>query len=202
MAQQDIFADILKRAAAAGITSAKTADARDWFRDTAQSVTRRINEQSLVSKAPQDRLKSRILPGRLYMFSYDPKHKQELPYYDKFPVIFPIQPAKDGFLGINFHYLPHVYRARLMDALYTTASDQRMDDNTRLRISYSVLQAAAKFRYFKPCIKHYLNSHVKSRFLFVPPTEWELALFLPLERFIKANKQTVYSDVRRQLLKR
>jgi hypothetical protein len=56
--------------------------------------------------------------GKMYTFFYDPKHKETLPYYDLFPLIFVVGPAAGGFLGINLHYLPPVLRAKLMDSLY------------------------------------------------------------------------------------
>ena len=74
-----------------------------------------------------------------------------------------------------------------------------MDETTRLRINYKILSNAARFRFFKPCIKHYLNIQVKSRFLFVEPRQWETALFLPLERFEGATKQQVWKDSRRKI---
>ena len=42
--------------------------------------------------------------GLLNMFFYDPKMKKKLPYYDRFPLILPIETYSNGFLGINFHY--------------------------------------------------------------------------------------------------
>ena len=44
--------------------------------------------------------------GKLNMFFYDPKFKKTLPYYDTFPLVLPLEAYSDGFLGINFHYLP------------------------------------------------------------------------------------------------
>ena len=81
-----------------------------------------------------------------------------------------------------------------MDALYKTATTQELDDTTRLKISYQILQQAARYRFFKPCIKRYLISHVKSRFFYVEPKEWEMALFLPLDRFVGSNKARIYRD--------
>jgi hypothetical protein len=83
-----------------------------------------------------------------------------------------------------------------MDALYAAASTQELDETTRLKISYNILQQASKYRFFNPCIKRYLISHVKSRFFYIEPTEWEMALFLPIDRFVGANKTRVYRDSR------
>jgi hypothetical protein len=130
----------------------------------------------------------------MYMFYYDAKHKETLPYFDRFPMIFPYKKVKGGFMGINMHYLPHVLRAKLMDSLYDIASNDKYDETTKLRISYNVLNSAAKYKWFKPCIKHYLTSQVRSRFIYVYPAEWDIALFLPLERFDGATKSQVWKD--------
>jgi hypothetical protein len=169
-----------------------------WLREQALGVRNVSNVKALVSQQ-SDRLVSQLTVGRMYMFAYDPKTKDDLPYYDKFPLIFPFRRVQGGFYGINMHYLPHVLRARLMDNLYTLANNTNKDDTTKLRLSYQLLDSAAKFRYFKPCVKHYLNTQVKSRFLWIPANQWETALFLPLERFTGATKQQVWRDSRRMV---
>jgi hypothetical protein len=135
----------------------------------------------------------------MYAFFYDPKHKQTLPFYDRFPLIFPVERAPGGFFGINMHYLHPRMRATLMDALYTVTSNKKYDETTRLRISMALLQNASKYRFFKPTLKHYLTRHVRSRFLIVESSEWDIALFLPTERFEKASKSKVWKDSRDQI---
>ena len=172
-------------------------NSRMWLREQAQSVRQVNNPRNMLQK--NERLVTNIGIGRMYLFMYDPKTKDDLPYFDRFPLIFPFQKVTGGFYGVNMHYLPHILRARLMDALYTVANNKANDDTTKLRLSYQVLDSASKFRYFKPCVKHYLNNHVKSRFLWVPAEQWDTALFLPLERFVGANKQQVWRDSRRMV---
>lgn len=178
--------------------SVRTENATMWLREQAKGVRAVSNVKALVNQQ-SDRLVSQLTVGRMYMFAYDPKTKDDLPYYDKFPLIFPFRRVSGGFYGINMHYLPHMLRARLMDNLYTLANNTNKDDTTKLRLSYEMLNSAAKFRYFKPCVKHYLNSHVKSRFLWIPANQWDTALFLPLERFTGATKQQVWRDSRRMV---
>lgn len=178
--------------------SKRTDSATTWLREQAMGVRNVSNVKALVNQQ-SDRLVSQLTVGRMYMFAYDPKTKDDLPYYDKFPLIFPFRRVQGGFYGINMHYLPHMLRARLMDNLYTLANNTNKDDTTKLRLSYQLLDSAAKFRYFKPCVKHYLNTQVKSRFLWIPANQWETALFLPLERFTGATKQQVWRDSRRMV---
>ncbi len=39
--------------------------------------------------------------GVMNLFGYDPKHKATLPYYDRFPLILPLDPAKGGFIWLK-----------------------------------------------------------------------------------------------------
>ncbi len=191
-----VFDDLLAKGVRAGEIPARTDSARDWYRNRAR--TTRVTPDRLI-RSDRERLTSRVMIGRMYHFFYDPKHKKTLPYYDRFPLIFPFKRVRGGFLGINLHYLPLRLRAKLMDELYTLSRDNRYDENTRLRISYNILNGAAKYKYFKPCVKHYLTPHVKSRFLEVYAAEWDIALFLPTERFVGANKRAVHADSRKMI---
>lgn len=166
-------------------------DSRDWYREKAREVAR-VNEKKLIA-AHTELQRTRPMPGYMYMFAYDAKHKETLPYYDRFPLVFPFSVDADGFLGMNLHYLPHLLRARLMDALYNLSTNQKFDEKTKLRMSYDLLNGSAKYKYFRPCVKRYLFSQLQTRFLLVPSNEWDIALFLPLERFT-VNKRQVYTD--------
>ena len=176
----------------AGITP-RTKESREWFMKKASNL-RSINRTNLMQEAPVKR-KSNNVTGRMYMFFYDPKHKDTLPYYDVFPLVFVIGPAKDGFLGLNLHYLPPLLRAKFLDALMDIQG-RNLTDNTKLDLSYELLKKTSKLKYYKPCLKHYLNKHVQSKFAEVPAPEWEIATFLPTADWRKRNRQKVYNDSR------
>jgi len=169
-----------------------------WLRKQASSMKKYTTGSIIDTAAPFRKVTtlSGNSIGRMYMFVYDPKTKEQLPYYDTFPLIFPIEFYKDGMLGINLHYLSPVLRAKLMDQLYDTINNDKYDSTTKLRISYRLLAAASRYQYFKPCIKRYLFSHVRSPFISINPKEWDYALMLPTERFVKASKDTVFADSR------
>lgn len=187
-----VFDTILNKGVRAGEIPARTATSRDWYRKTAQEH-KTVNERQLMVNG-NERLTTRPIVGSMYMYYYDPKHKATLPYYDAFPLVFPYKKVEGGFMGINLHYLPLPLRAKLMDALYDVSNNERYDETTRLKLNYNVLNSTAKFKYFKPCIKHYLTDQMRSKFLYVYPSEWDMALFLPLERFRGASKQKVWAE--------
>lgn len=191
MANFTIFADLINQGQSSGFAAARDKQSREWFRNKASEITR-IDQRTILGD--KDRFAGRPLPGEMYLFSYDPKTKDELPYYDRLPLIFPFRIVGNSMYGINMHYLPPMYRAQLMDALYNLTSDKKYDQTTRLRLTYDILNRASKFRFFKPCVKQYLNSHIRSRLIKIQATEWDMALFLPLERFQKATKQRVFKE--------
>lgn len=135
-----------------------------------------------------------ILPGGLYMFFYDPKHKDTLPYYDRFPMVFPWKKTEDGFIGLNLHYLPYGYRVKLMDKLLQFKQNTKMDENTRLKFSWGLIDGVAKFAPAKPCVKQYLTSHVKSPFLQINAVDWPTAMMMPVERFVGSSKERVWQE--------
>jgi len=199
-----VFDTILQQGVAAGEVPARTRAARDWFRETASSFRTTPNEllRGAAEAEGGSALTGRTFPGRMYTFFYDPKTKRDLPYYDRFPLIFKIKNIDGGFLGINMHYLPPQLRARLMDALYPLATNRKYDETTRLRLTYEILNSATKYRFFKPTIKKYLNSNVRSRYIQINANQWDMALFLPTERFVKKNKNFVWRESRQAIRRR
>jgi hypothetical protein len=194
-----IFDNILIQGARQGIIPARTVAAREWYRSAAGKLMTNITPGVFEKRTDEARKVSSMEFGYMYAFKYDPKTKNDLPYYDTFPLVFPVRMDSDGFLGINFHYLPPVLRAKLMNALYSTLTNKKYDDTTKVKISYSILQSASKYRYFKPMLKKYLRSHVRSQFLEVQVNEWDIAIFLPTESFRKADTGRVWEESRKQI---
>ena len=194
-----IFDNILIQGARQGIIPARTVAARDWYRSAAGKLMSNISPSVFEKRTDEARKVSSMEFGYMYAFKYDPKTKNDLPYYDTFPLIFPVRMDSDGFLGINFHYLPPVLRAKLMNALYSTLTNKKYDDTTKVKISYSILQSASMYRYFKPMLKKYLRSQVRSQFLEVQVNEWDIAIFLPTESFRKADTGRVWEESRKKI---
>ena len=146
----------------------------DWYRKQVNSMTT-PGAKSLINKG-----KATLRPkyGVMNLFGYDPKYKATLPYYDKFPLIFPIEPAKGGFIGINFHYLPFGARVAFLKQLSQYSSDKNFDKRTRYMIDW------VNNPYFRKTTKRYLNSQVRTSFLNVPADEMAIAIFLPVARFV------------------
>ena len=173
----------------AGI-QARTDEARDWFRAKVKQLGK-INRQQLLQDEALIR-KSRTMMGHMYMYYYDPKHRETLPYYDAFPLTIMVERAPGGFYGLNLHYLKPNTRAIFLDKLTDTLTNDKYDETTRFRAKYNLLSSVRKFKEFQPCFKHYLSSQIDSKIVLVQPPEWEIAIFLPTEQFVKAKKTQVW----------
>jgi hypothetical protein len=134
----------------------------------------------------------------MYFYFYDPKTKDTMPYYDRFPLVIPIESYNDGFLGLNLHYIAPKYRMALLDKLSVTASNKTYDEKTKLRLNYKYLANASRVFEATPCIKRYLFSQIQSRFLEITADEWDIAALLPMESFVGASTSKVYAESEEQ----
>ncbi len=184
---------IQKSLAKEGLTP-RTNAAREWLRSKVKSLN--PTPQSLMRD--RERLRNNSFIGRMYFYFYDPKHKDTLPYYDRFPLVIPIERYSDGFLGLNLHYIHPRQRIILLDKLSDTASNKKFDAKTKLRLSYDYLRRASTAFEAMPCIKRYLYTHVTSRFLEISADEWDIAALLPMDTFVNASESKVYAESRKK----
>lgn len=192
-----LFTSMIDKGLKSGQVPAKTEQAREWYRNTAAKI-KSLNEKSFFNGDPS-RLVSNPVLGSMYMFFYYPKHAETLPYYDTFPLVFPFEKADGGFLGLNMHYLPPQFRAKLMDGLYEYANNTKYNESTKLAMNYQLMKTVAKISFFEPCVKRYLKFQMRSKFMYIAPNEWDIALFLPTERFQKATTAKVWKDSKKQI---
>lgn len=135
--------------------------------------------------------------GWLFNYHYQPKYADTLPYYDIFPLTLILEVRGMSFLGLNFHYLSPFDRASFFDLLYRYKTIDEELQTLTINMSYSILKSQSNLSYYKPCIKKYLFSHVQGAFNSIPPTEWDIAMFLPTESFRKQSKEYVWDESKR-----
>jgi hypothetical protein len=165
-----------------------------WFEQQVLLLSKKGITPNKMLKNDPSAAKTTIIPGNMYMFMYDAKNKETLPYWDKFPLVFPFKAVKGGFYGLNLHYLPYRLRAILMDRLLQFKNNSKFDETTKLKYSWDLISSASKFNLAKPCVKHYLMPHVRSPFVKINSEDWTTALMLPVERFVGATSSSVWSD--------
>ena len=127
-------------------------------------------------------------------FKYDPKLKFELDYYDQYPLILVLKLYADGFLGLNFHYLRAIDRAIFMNSLYKYQGEKEFQ--TIINIKYEKLVGADTMRYYKPCIKRYRYKNISPKIAIIDPHLWDIALFLPTEKFVSKKQRSTSNKFR------
>lgn len=156
--------------------------ALDWFDSKVQASSNSIRTRLL---AASENHTSSTVTGKMFLFRYDPKYKHTLPIYDIYPLVFPIEMYKNGFLGLNIHYLTSYEREAFLNRLLKYATATHLTERSRLRLSYDLIASTKVLASpARPCIKRYLYSHVRTHFVEIPATEWDRVVVLPIEKFI------------------
>jgi hypothetical protein len=116
----------------------------------------------------------RLKIGDLITFEYDAKYGEELPYWDRFPLVYVTKIHRDGWTGMNVHYLHPRMRARLFYDLDKNSID--IIDNEMNSL----------------CTKRYLAANTRTATKRSPKEFWEIAVQLPFEKFEKKSNNTVW----------
>ena len=176
---------------------AKGKQAMSWFKDivkkTRAAAFPAATGRSDIMSDRNTGVQAMPTIGRLYLFQYDAKWKDILPYWDVWPLIFLFDLAANGFYGINLHYLPPNARIDLMLRLIKAQGGSgNLTEKYKLKLSYNIITSYPPAR---PCIKRYLFSHVQGRgFYGIKGEDWSYAASLPLHKFKGASETTVWGD--------
>ncbi len=99
--------------------------------------------------------------GHLFMFEYTAKMKH-LPYYDKNPLVYVVKASQTEFFGANLHY---------------------MNPKKRIQIVQKLMKGRIDIP--KVCFHKYLQNHVDGLLLDLAADEWDTAILLPTEDFVR-----------------
>ena len=185
------MANMLEQINRIGQASKNETKPASWYKNQIRQLgLGTIDTQRLMKEG---NLTSRALPGFMYLFKYDPKDKN-IPYYDMFPLVIPFRRVNEGFIGINFHYLPFPIRLNILKEFEKYASDKNLNERTRVRLNYRLIESSRVFRFVNPAIRRYNNQQLRTRLLTIPFKDWNVASQLPVQRFRKATMETAIRD--------
>ena len=167
----------------------------EWFKKVITGFT---SNQAWLTNNKVGKIVGRPALGRLHFFYYDAKLKATLPYWDKFPLVIPLNYYQDGFLGLNLHYLPPGARLAFFESLMELQSKKGFfdkiksklfgrsyDNRSHMAVTYPLLRDTSRYSPYSQCIKRYLTAHVRSPYLDIEPTYWEEVVALPVQQFQK-----------------
>lgn len=176
-----LFDKLSREMTAAGIKP-RSAEARAWLGGKLAKLRMPADRSNVLNDAK--RISPKAFVGRMYTYQYDPKLKDILPVWDKFPLVIPIEMYADGFLGINLHYLDPYSRLVLLDRLGDFVNNDKYDDTTKFRLSYDLLNKSKRYKLIQDCLKRYLLTHIVSSVIYIEPNNWETAIFLPTQKMV------------------
>lgn len=165
-------------------------------RNSRRSVSWLINK---IKQAAGSKDLTRTVPkiGGMYLYVYDAKTKDKLPFWDASPLVVPVKFEPGGFAGINFHYIPLQERLILFRLLAGMRSNK---SKKYIRITYAKLKTLSG-SYWKFAYKRYLYAHLRTKLLAIESSEWQDALTLPVANFQKTTQLGVrrfYTQFRRK----
>lgn len=149
-----------------------------WFADT-------------VKKSVRSHTVSRPMPGRIYAYAYDAKHKDTLAYWDRFPLIIYLGMGKQGsstlMYGLNLHYIPPKARQQFLEELLKQYSNTpTITNKTKFKIDWSKVKG---FKGADLMIKAYLPGHIQGSLAEIKPADWANIIALPLQQFMSKGKR-------------
>lgn len=168
-----------------------------WYTKQVQDTLKFGNKRDaeLLIRGGLKGRRAKTQQGFMYLFGYQAKHADKLPYWDKFPMVLPFSIDEKGFLGFNIHYLPYRTRSILLQRILEFATNERMDYTTRIKISWKLVQGFAKLEALQYCVKRYLWTHVRTNFRQIPPEDWGVVALLPIQQFVGvSNPAKVWSE--------
>mgnify|MGYP001033262683 CR=1 FL=1 len=178
-----LFERYIEKAKEADIDPRGSKESIQWF----SRVVRKDRVINDITKITEGLDKPRFKPGEMMTYSYNPKTKDKLDFYDEHPLIIFLDKTKDGWYGLNLHYLSPSIRAKVFEEL-------EYGNKGLARVAYSL----SKNPKTEACLKRYLARHVVSKPKVVPKTMWEIAIALPFEKFIKESNKTVWNLSKRK----
>ena len=153
-----------------------------WYRSAvkaeASSYNKNFNKYILKEKSDNigaveeqdaNELRRYTVQGHMYMFEYKAKMKH-LPYFDKFPLVYVLKASRSEFWGLNLHYLK---------------------PKKRIQATKKLMQGRIDFP--KKCFHKYLQPHVEGLLLDLAASEWDTAILLPTEDFVKETNGLTFS---------
>ena len=157
-----------------------------WYRNKIKALAPRITGPELLSEAEKKKITARPNYGMMNLFWYKPLNAKRLKYYDLYPLVIPFKRHRNGFTGLNFHYLSVPMRMNLLERLSAfedsgTLYSLDVDDIDQL-LAFEWTEVKG-MKGIKPIVRRYLANYVYSNFLKVGLEDMVVASLLPVERF-------------------
>ena len=163
-----------------------------WYQRAVREYARGVNTFQEARQTDLGKQARNLESGKMYMFTYDPKGKADLPYYDTVPLVILVDTLPNGFSGINLHYLAPMIRSELLDKLLP--NERNLTDKSLLKSTWTFVRNFSRFPEVRNSVKKYLGVNVTGQMIEVDPVNWKAAIHLPVQSFVGASDRLVYRE--------
>jgi len=137
-----------------------------------------------------------LLPGQMVFFKYKPQDERFMAStspYDMLPLCIITQVHRDGFEGLNLHFIAKRWRRELFNALEHFLPIRNSGDPSLIRLgtSYKRISTPRKFKFFRPCYRRYVNSGIRKRPILIPSEFWDVLVDVDLSMFMRGRKMGI-----------
>ena len=165
-----------------------------WLAKNLSKIQTQMRSEHYNKTKPSVRGTGSIMEGEMLFFGYNPRMKDELPFWDAFPLMILLHKRGNNILGLNLHYLSPTVRAAFLNNMLKNVTNSNYVHNppSYFNATYPWLKAAAKLKPFRAAIKMYYLSNIVSKVNVIPSNEWQITTFMPLDKFKKASREDVW----------
>lgn len=174
-----------------------------WLADKMSIIQSEMRQTDFLDKKAPLRRNTLVKEGQMVMFGYNPATKQELMFWDEFPIVVVIKSYRTGFLGLNLHYLPYPQRAAFLNNLRFYTTDPRWinnnNNNAEFFLTYKMAKNSTKLTDYVFCIKKYKFNNMLTRAVVIDPVEWLSVPFFPLDKFKGMGRKAVWNIIKSRI---
>lgn len=163
------------------------------------------------SVAPPEPLAGPIEAGKVYTYLYDPKHANDLPYYDTFPMFMSLGHLENGnIIGINLSYVPPRVRLRVLDKFIRVFNFRFIKGNQNwlergkpgamkeIPFFYDVAKVMLAGSGFENALRSYRYDHIHSSPQIITYDDYWRLLAITSKHIEKLNIRAIYALYKRQ----
>lgn len=175
-----------------------SAEALDWFRKRV-SKDLKVRADQVIKNSADDYQRyeekhDRSMIGKLFLYEYEAVTAGDIEnnVYDRYPMVFffNITKSKEGKLlywGLNMHYLTPKERAAVYSGLIKLKNAKGYTPKTKLRLQWDLIKTVCKMPLVDRAVHAYRADRIQSRIVEIPATDWPVALFLRIERWMSIS---------------
>lgn len=141
--------------------------------------------------------KRKLLRGNLYLYGYDPKHKDTLEVYDVLPLGILLDISSKYVWMINVHYIPYLKRIQFVRLIM-----EKLAGGSRLKykdIKKAWNKAEIPHAYARLAFRQYIIKRIQTKMRMFDEDNYKAVVQNVLPEFKKQNMDTVYRNIEKKM---